>query len=79
MTPEIILGIIELLKWAVPEIEKDIAAGLIPVEKQQQVKDAFVDLADHLDEKFSAPEWQIDPDPKPATPTVVVNVNPPVK
>jgi hypothetical protein len=79
MSEIIALGIIALVKAGIPEIEALMNKGVVLTEEQQRVLNAFLDLRDHLNEKFAGAEWQIDPDPKPATPTVVVNVNPPVK
>ncbi len=76
MSEVIILGLIALVKAGIPEIEALMNKGLVLTEEQTRVRDAYLDLRDHLGEKFSGPEWQIDPDPKPATPQVVVNINP---
>lgn len=72
MSEIIALGIIALVKAGIPEIEALMNKGLVLTEEQTRVRDAFIDLRDHLNERFSGPEWQIDPDaatPVPPPPT----------
>lgn len=67
----LILGLMELLKMAVPIIQKEVNAGNIPVEKQRELLDAYNDLRDNLDKYFDGPEWQIDSDEDQPVPPVV--------
>lgn len=66
----LILGLMELLKMAVPIIQKEVNAGNIPIEKQRELLDAYNDLRDNLDKYFDGPEWQIDPDEDQPVPPV---------
>lgn len=77
MPPQLLLalGVIQLAKQAIPAIEELFRKGEITKEQQQQVKTEYEALRDHLDDAFTGPAWQIEPDPvedppAPVTPAI---------
>ena len=68
MPVALILGLMDLLKIAVPAIQKEVNAGNVTIEQQKQVLDAYNDLRANLDQHFEGPEWDIEPDEIPPSP-----------